>query len=442
MLKQLLNLFRDQEMKKRIWITLGLLVVYRLGSALPLPGARPEAVKEFFSPLLGVVDIVSGGALGRLSVFALGIMPYITATIILQLLQGVIPHLEQLSKEGAKGYEKIRFYHRLGTIAICLFQGTVYYKWLLGGGAMPSGIGFYFLTMMTLTTGAMFLMWLGDQITEYGVGNGVSLIIMAGIVSRLPQAVHFVGSNMTWRLTESGGLNPLTVGALLVVFVVVVVGVVFITQGQRRIPMQQAKITRGTRVLGGQRTYLPLRVNHASVMPIIFGSSLLIFPAYFFRTISGITQGASFWETMVKWFQAGGFLYVLCYVPLIFFFCYFWTSLTFKPKELSDDLKQYGSFIPGIRPGRKTADYLEGVMVRITFAGAAFLTAIALLPQLVGRAFNIGGRYEVIQYFGGTSILIVVGVGLDLMERLESQMIQKHYGGFLGAKGGRIRGRR
>jgi len=441
-LKQLLNLFRDQEMKKRVLTTLGILIVYRLGCAVPLPGANQEVIGKILGPITGVVDIVSGGALRRFSVFALGIMPYITATIIMQLLQGVIPHLEQLSKEGAKGYEKIRFYHRLGTIVICFFQGSLYFKFMTAQGAMPPEAGFYFTSIVTLIAGTMFLMWLGDKITELGVGNGVSLIIMAGIVARLPQAVSFIWKNMTWKFTEQGMLNPLTVRGLLVVFVLVVVGVVFITQGQRRIPMQQAKITRGMRVLGGQRTYLPMRVNHASVMPIIFASTLLIFPTTIFQTISNWTEGATLWEGLLNLSQPGHLLYTFIFVPLIFFFCYFWTSMTFKPKELSDDLKQYGSFIPGIRPGKKTASYLESVMVRITFAGAAFLSLIAIMPQLVGRGFELGPQGAVIQFYGGTSILIVVGVGLDLMEKLESQMIQKHYGGFLGSKGGRIRGRR
>ena len=443
MLKQLLNLFRDQEMKKRVLTTLGILIVYRLGCALPLAGANQEVIgKVLFGAIGGVVDIVSGGALSQFSVFALGIMPYITATIIMQLLQGVIPHLEQLSKEGAKGYERIRFYHRLGTIVICFFQGSLYFKFMTAKGAMPATAGHYFTSMVTLTAGTMFLMWLGDQITERGVGNGVSLIIMSGIVARLPKAISLVGQNMTWQFTEQGKLNPLTLIGLLAVFVFVVVGVVFITQGQRRIPMQQAKITRGMRVLGGQRTYLPMRVNHASVMPIIFASTLLIFPTTIFQAILNWTEGATLWEGLYDLSQPGHLLYTIIFVPLIFFFCYFWTSMTFKPKELSDDLKQYGSFVPGIRPGKKTAAYLESVMVRITFAGAAFLSLIAIMPQLVGRGFELGEQGAVIQFYGGTSILIVVGVGLDLMEKLESQMIQKHYGGFLGAKGGRIRGRR
>lgn len=442
MFKGLLNLFRDAEMKRRMWITLGILVVYRLGCTLPVPGARPEMLKQVMNPLMGVVDIVSGGALRRVSVFALGIMPYITSTIIMQLLQGVIPALEQLSKEGAKGYEKLRFYHRVGTVVICFFQAVVYFRWLAGSQVIDPTTGNLFMMLAILTGGTMLLMWLGDQITEYGVGNGISLIIMAGIVARLPQGIGFLASNMSWKLTETGGINPLTIGALVLVFVGVVMGVVFITQGQRRIPMQQAKITRGQRVLGGQRTYLPLRVNHSSVMPIIFASSLLIFPAFLFGRITGMTGGSAFWLSLKDAFDPGRFFYTIVYVPMIFFFCFFWTSMTFKPKELSDDLKQYGSFIPGIRPGKKTATYLENVMVRVTFVGAAFLSAIAIMPQIITRMFGLGGQGSLVQFYGGTSLLIVVGVGLDLMERLESQLIQKHYGGFLGSKGGRIRGRR
>ena len=442
MLKRLLNLFRDEEMRKRVWITLGILVVYRLGCNLPVPGARPESLKQVFNMFMGVVDLVSGGALRRVSVFALGIMPYITSTIIMQLLQGVVPQLEQLAKEGAKGYEKIRFYHRCGTIVICFFQGMVYYRWLVGNQAIDASVGQFFGTVTLLTAGTMLLMWLGDQITEYGVGNGISLIIMSGIVARFPAAVSSVAKSMSWQVTDPSGIGVLTVLAMIFVFVGVVVGVVFITQGQRRIPMQQAKITRGTRVLGGQRTYLPLRVNHASVMPIIFASSLLMFPMVIFNQITRMTGGSNFWGSLAESCRQGHLLYTLIYVPMIFFFCYFWTSMTFKPKELSDDLKQYGSFVPGIRPGKKTAVYLENVMVRITFAGAAFLCTIALMPQIIGRLFGVDQQYELTGFYGGTGLLIVVGVGLDLMERLESQLIQKHYGGFLGTKGGRIRGRR
>jgi len=447
-LKRLLNLFRDEEMRKRVWITLGILVVYRLGCNLPVPGARLDVIRQMLqqaqSPLTGIIDLVSGGALRNVSVFALGIMPYITSTIIMQLLQGVVPQLEQLAKEGAKGYEKIRFYHRCGTIVICFFQSTVYYR-MWSHGQMPvidATAAQFVATVTILTSGTMLLMWLGDQITEYGIGNGISLIIMSGIVARFPAAVRSVAENMSWQVTDPSGIGVLTVLAMICVFVGVIVGVVFITQGQRRIPMQQAKITRGTRVLGGQRTYLPLRVNHASVMPIIFASSLLMFPAVIFDRIAGMAGGSSFWGSLADSCKQGHLLYTLIFVPMIFFFCYFWTSMTFKPKELSDDLKQYGSFVPGIRPGKKTAVYLENVMVRITFAGAAFLSTIALMPQIVGRVFDVGQQYALMGFYGGTGLLIVVGVGLDLMERLESQLIQKHYGGFLGTKGGRIRGRR
>ena len=440
MLGTFANMFRIPELKKKIFVTLGILVVYRFGCLLPVPGVDVDALKSFFesrqggvAELFGMVTMLSGGALKQATVFALGIMPYISATIIFQLLTGVIPALEKLRKEGESGLKKIRQYERYTTVALCLIQGTMLVKWLSGvvtpdNRYVFTGGGFTMLTaLITMTTGTMLLMWLGDQITQSGVGNGISLIIMAGIVSRLPSAVQ-----ETWVENP----DPGTVIFLLVTFVFVVAGVVLITQGQRRIPVQQAKHTRGRRVYGGQRQYLPFRVNHAGVMPVIFASTLLIFPK---MIVKALGNRWSFWMSVHdRAFEGDTWIYVVLYVMLIYFFAYFWTSLQFKPKDLSENLQDYGSFIPGIRPGRRTAAYLENVMTHITLAGATFLAAVAIMPQLLRIGMNIGGYTAA--FYGGTGLLIVVGVALDLVEKIESHLMMRHYEGFM--RKGRIRGRR
>ena len=434
------NMFRIPELRKKILFTLGVLVVYRFGCLLPVPGVNVSVLAEIFSKmakqplgqLLGFAAALSGGALSRGTVFALGIMPYISATIIFQLLTGVIPALERLRKEGESGLKKIRQYERYATIVLCLFQGLMYVQYLrsLGAGKVTPVITDHWAVrvtaVITMATGTMILMWLGDQITQFGIGNGISLLIMAGIVTRLP-------GGLFWLF--SGGVSLGTGVFLLVAFVVVISGVVLITQGQRRITTQQAKHTRGRRVYGGQRQYLPFRVNHAGVMPVIFASTLLMFPMMVLRPFAN-TRWGQFMSDKV--FQQGSWSYVLIYVVLIFFFSYFWTSLVFKPKDLSDNLKDYGSFIPGIRPGRKTAQYLENIMIRITLAGGAFLAIIAVIPQLMQSGFsNVG---SIAGFYGGTSVLIVVGVALDLVEKIESHLMMRHYEGFM--RKGRIRGRK
>ncbi|HUU43468.1 MAG TPA: preprotein translocase subunit SecY, partial [Planctomycetota bacterium] len=363
MLGTFVNMFRIPELKRKILFTLGILVVYRIGCLVPVPGVNVEALQAFFkqqtgglAEVLGVVTMLSGGALRQATVFALGIMPYISATIIFQLLTGVIPALEKLRKEGESGLKKIRQYERYTTVLLCLIQGTMLVRWMSGltvnDRYIFMGGGFtQFTALLTMTAGTMLLMWLGDQITQSGVGNGISLIIMAGIVSRLPNAIM----DMYGKKSDPG-----TVIFLIATFVLVVGGVVLITQGQRRIPVQQAKHTRGRRVYGGQRQYLPFRVNHAGVMPVIFASTLLIFPRMISKTL--VKYGGA-WETMYQQvFDRESWIYTTLYVLLIYFFAYFWTSLQFKPKDLSENLQDYGSFIPGIRPGRRTADYLENVM--------------------------------------------------------------------------------
>ncbi len=439
MLGTFADMFRIPELRKKILFTLGILVVYRLGCLLPVPGVNIAALNELFRSMaesenalgnmLGFAAALSGGALAKSTVFCLGIMPYISATIIFQLLTGVIPALERLRKEGESGLKKIRQYERYTTLALCVLQGFVYMQWLYGNQIIASQWSVRFTAIVTMATGTMILMWLGDQITQFGVGNGISLIIMAGIVSRLPAGIYELYVGIRNQSVTLG-----SVVFLLVAFAVVVAGVVLITQGQRRIPTQQAKHTRGRRVYGGQRQYLPFRVNHAGVMPVIFASTLLMFPRMMFQPLGNI--GWAKWMSGT-FFGYASWSYVLCYIALIFFFSYFWTSLMFKPKDLADNLKDYGSFIPGIRPGRKTAEYLEYIMIRITLAGAAFLAIIAIIPQLMGS----GTKLSILAgFYGGTSILIVVGVALDLVEKIESHLMMRHYEGFM--RKGRIRGRR
>lgn len=444
MLSTFANMFRIPELRKKILFTLGILVVYRLGCLLPVPGVNITALSKLFAGLasqplgkmLGFAAALSGGALSKSTLFCLGIMPYISATIIFQLLTGVVPALERLRKEGESGLKKIRQYERYTTFVLCIFQGIIYVQWLhanrVGGTEIiVDDWAVRTVAVITMATGTMILMWLGDQITQFGVGNGISLIIMAGIIDRLPAGLWQLGQGIIGGTVSLG-----TVVFLIVAFVVIVGGVVLITQGQRRIPTQQAKHTRGRHVVGGQRQYLPFRVNHAGVMPIIFASTLLMFPAMLLTPF--INSGAEWAKTLNdRVFGYGNWPYVLMYVVLIFFFSFFWTSLVFKPKDLSDNLKDYGSFIPGIRPGRKTADYLEYIMVRITLAGAAFLALIAIIPQLLRVEMQMG---LLAGLYGGTSILIVVGVALDLVEKIESHLMMRHYEGFM--RKGRIRGRR
>ncbi len=383
-----------------------------------------------------MINMFAGGAMARATVLALGIMPYISASIIFQLLVSVIPSLERLAKEGEYGRKKITQYTRYATICLCVLQATFIIKWLEGqvfGGLriVPDPTWSFRLTaVLVLTTGTAFLMWLGEQITERGIGNGISLIIMCSIVSRMPSALFNMFINSTWRPWDEGGkIGLLKILLLAVLFVSIVVGVVFITQGQRRVPMQQAKHARGRKVYGGQRTYMPLRVNQAGVIPIIFAQSFMMLPGMFAGWL-GLTA-------LSVLMNPGAFLYTFVYVMLIFFFCYFYTAITFNPLEMADNLKQSGSFIPGIRPGRRTAEYLEKVMTRITLAGAAFLALIAILPQLVSS--SIGVAQYVTAFMGGTGILIVVGVALDVVQKIESHLLMRHYEGFV--RGVRMKGR-
>jgi preprotein translocase subunit SecY len=424
---KVLAIFRIPELRQKLWVTLGLLFIYRLGFQIPLPGVdltqiREAASKADQSALFGIMNAFTGAGIGNAVLFSLGVMPYISASIIFSLLTKVLPAFEALAKEGAAGQKKINQMTRLATVPICFLQGFFVLKGVIYNqsfGLMPAGGGgfFYGLTIiLALTAGTMFIMWLGEQITEHGMGNGISLIIMSGIVANLP-------TTLKKALHMRENAQSLAV-ALGVMWIVVVIVVVYLTRGQRRIPIQQAKLTRGRRVMGGQRHYLPLRVNQAGVMPIIFASALFIVPTVL-ATIPGM-------RWLGAYFNQAGFLYIAMYCGLIIFFAFMWTRLMFQPEEIANNLKEHGSFIPGIRPGKATADYLSFVLDRITLAGAVFLSVIAILPTILVGQMRVD---PMVAYFlGGTSILIVVGVALDMVDRLNAQLMMRNYEGFM--KGG------
>lgn len=429
------NIFKIPELKKRIFYTLALLTVYRIGVHVPTPGIDTVALASFFAKaqgtLLGLFDMFSGGALERLSVFALGIMPYISASIILQLLTVVVPHLERLSKEGEQGRKKITQYTRYGTVVLSIIQGfgiSVGLESMASPGGAPvvidPGWGFRLMTVITLTSGTAFIMWLGEQITERGIGNGISLIIFAGIVARMPTAI-----GNTFRLISTGEMSIFAVLILLVLMIAVIGFIIFVEQGQRRIPVQYAKRVVGRRMYGGQSTHLPLKVNTAGVIPAIFASSIIMFPA----TIASFI--AIPWvQGIADAMQPGNWIYQILFVGFIFFFCYFYTAVTFNPVDVADNMKKHGGYIPGIRPGKRTADYIDRVLTRITLGGAIYVSAVCVLPSILISRFNVPF------YFGGTALLIVVGVSIDTISQIESHMLTRHYEGFL--KKGGVKGRR
>lgn len=425
------NIFKIAELRKRLLFTLVMLVVYRVGAHIPTPGINNEELHKFLiekgGSLIGFVDIFTGGALSRLTIFALGIMPYISASIILQLLTVVIPHLSKLAKEGERGRKKIIQYTRYGTIGIALIQSFGIAIGLegmnQGAFVMEKGWAFRLMTVITLTAGTAFLMWLGEQITERGVGNGISLIIFAGIVARLPSAVV-----QTFELYQVGQLSFALLVVLGFVMLAVVAAIVFLETGRRKIPVQYAKRVIGRRVYGGQSTHIPLKINTAGVIPPIFASSIIAFPA----TIAGFIQ--------IPWVQAvgsqlapGSVPYTLIYISMIIFFCFFYTAVVLNPVDMADNMKKYGGFIPGIRPGQRTSDYIYKVLTRVTFAGSLYLATVCVIPELL--IYKLGVPF----YFGGTSLLIVIGVGLDTAQQIESHMLMRNYEGFL-AKG-RLKGR-
>jgi preprotein translocase subunit SecY len=468
MLQSLRNIWDIPDLRKRVLFTLGLLAVYRLGNHVPTPGINAKALIDFFeqnrSNWFGLVDMFSGGNLSRVTVFALGIMPYISASIILQLLTVVWPYLEKLSKEGELGRRKITQYTRYGTVLLSIVQSlgiAVYLEKMTLGAQFQivesPGIAFKLMTVLTLTTGTAFIMWLGEQITERGVGNGMSLLIFAGIVVGFPRGVI----DSVQRIAR-GELGLITAILLIVMMVLVVAAIVFVERGQRRITVQYAKRVVGRRMYGGQSTHLPLRVNTSGVIPVIFASSIIAFP----QTI------ASWWSANNPWMQAvsdqlkwGMPLYNLLYVAFIIFFCYFYTAIVFNPDDVAENMRKYGGFVPGIRPGKRTAEYLDHILGRITFGGAIYLALIAILPEFLITGFKVApipvigaGLDNFLTnnnlswvteglglnfYFGGTSLLIIVGVAMDTVAQVEAQLIMRHYEGFSGpGKGRRIRGRR
>ena len=435
MLEGFQNAGRIPELRRRILFTLAMLAVYRVGVAIPTPGIDREGLAAFFAQvegtIFGLFNLFSGGALEQFSVFSLGIMPYISASIILQLLTVVFPYLERLSKEGDVGRKKITQYTRYGTIVLSVIQGTMISFGLEGtrgpnGEAivLDPGWNFRLMTVLTLTSGTAFIMWLGEQVTERGIGNGISLIIFAGIVAALPSAV-----TSTFQFVREGELSIFFV-VLLLLFVVLVVGVIiFMERGQRRIPVQYAKRVVGRRMYGGQTSHLPLKINTSGVIPVIFASSVLIFPA----TVAQFVQNP--WaQTLAGAMAPGRWLHDLLYVGLIMFFCFFYTAVVFNPVDVAENMRKYGGYVPGIRPGRRTADFIDRVLSRITLGGAIYLSLVALLPTILISQFNVPF------FFGGTALLIVVGVALDTVSQMETHMISRNYEGFM--KRGRIRGRR
>ena len=437
------------ELRQKILLTLGLLAIYRLGFQIPLPIVDPDKIAAIQGGTGGMADILqqvavfSASQLNQVTIFGLGIMPYISASIIFQLLGSVVPALEALKKEGEAGQKKINEYTRYATVLICLIQSFIYMNTYvvnfiddayLVNGALP--FTWKLTAVLTMTAGTVFLMWIGEQIDEFGIGNGISLLIMAGILASMPGAGFQLIEESSLEL--GGGQGKLGIESLLMLacmFVAVVVGVVYITLGQRRIPMQSAKHVRGRRVFGGTRQYLPLKVNQAGVMPIIFASSLLMLPMMIFTQLSKIPWEnpggylASFFNWASEAFARDSFTYILCYIALIYFFCFFWTAITFNPKDVSENLKNYGSFIPGYRPGRRTADYLEKVMFRITYVGAGFLALVAIIPTMIST--SLGVSFMVASFYGGTGLLIAVSVAFDLVQKIDSHLVMRNYSGLL-----------
>ena len=420
MLDTLRNLFKIPDLKRRLLFTLGMLVVVRLGSHLPLPGVDKEAMANLFAQggILGFFDLFAGGALSRFSIFALGIMPYINASIIMNLLTAVVPILEQWAKEGDEGRTKITKVTRYATVFLAIIQAFGISVWLQNMGVlMISGFGFRFLLLITLTAGTCFLMWLGEEITDFGIGNGISIIIFTGIVARIPSQIV-----QTAKLFQVGEIGILPLVFLIVVFVAIIGGVIAIQKGQRRIPVQYAKRIIGRRMYGGQGTHIPLRVNQAGVIPIIFASAILLFPA----TIAQFFQNLPFMKSMSDALSPGQPLYLILYSMLIVVFTFFYTAITFNPANMADNMKKYGGFIPGIRPGKNTTVYIDHIMTRITLSGALFLAIIAILPNILIKITGITTFY-----FGGTSLLIMVGVALETVQQIESHMLMRHYEGFI-----------
>lgn len=460
MLGSIRNIFSIPDLRRRVIFTLLLLAVYRIGAQIPSPGISAPALEEFWQmqkgTILGFVDLFTGRSMSRMTIFALGIMPYISASIILQLLQVVWPYLERLSKEGELGRKKITQYTRYGTLLICLIQSfgiSIFLESLRSPVSnlpiVPNpGWGFRLLTILTMTTGTVFIMWLGEQISERGIGNGISLIIFAGIVVSLPSGIQSILGGI-----GSGDMSPLRALFLLALMLGVIVCIVFVERGQRRIPVSYAKRVVGRKIYGGQSTHLPLRVNTGGVIPIIFAASIVTIPS----TIAQMVK-VPFIQNIAMQFGMGMPLYNLLYIAAIIFFTYFYVSIIFNPTDVADNLRKYGGFIPGIRPGKNTSDFIDGVLSRITLIGAIYLAAVAVMPEFMITGFKVSALpfigdfldanlprwftqgLNVNFYFGGTSILIVVGVAMDTMQQIEAQLVMRHYDGFM--RRGRLKGRR
>ena len=446
-------LFKVPELQRKILMTAMFLAIYRIGFYIPLPIVDQSKLQAWIEGmsrtgtgrLFGTVAMFGGTQVGMSTIFGLGIMPYISASIIFQLLASVLPSLEALQKEGESGRKKINEYTRYATVLLCVGQSAMWINNMMSSmDVVPQAYRDFWhglVCVMIMTAGTIFLMWIGEQIDEFGIGNGISLLIMAGILARAPGAIMDLFQKSTTQLVgESGRLGLVPLILLIVLVVAVVIGVIARTESQRRIPTQSAKQVRGRRVYGGTRQYLPLKVNQAGVMPIIFASSLLMFPAFFFGALENLTLGwrdsnvvgsaiANFFATANNAFRGHGYVYNLFYIMLIYFFCYFWTAITFNPKDMADNLKDYGSFIPGYRPGKRTAEYLEKVMLRITYVGAAFLAIIAVIPTLVQNQFQVD--WAVASFLGGTGLLIVVSVCLDLVQKIDSHLIMRNYTGLM-----------
>jgi preprotein translocase subunit SecY len=445
-------IFTIPELRQKILLTLLFLAIYRVGWFIPLPIVNQEVMRNFFKnagnqgvgAMLQQVAVFSASQLSEATIFGLGIMPYISASIIFQLLGSVWAPLERLQKEGETGRKKINEYTRYATVAICLVQSWFYVAWLVRSNFvraefLTSGGHLWFswtvVAVLTMTAGTVFLMWLGEQIDEFGIGNGISLLIMAGILARMPQAGYDLIAPILQNGIQltGGGVGEMGVETLIVLavlFVGVIMGVVFITQGQRRIPTQSAKHVRGRRVFGGGRQYLPLRVNQSGVMPIIFASSLLMFPQIIFATLYQNFPNSSLLAGLNDAFSRGtSFFYNVLYIVLIYFFCYFWTAITFNPKDMANNLKDFGTFIPGYRPGKRTGDYLEKVMIRITYVGAGFLALVAILPTIVSS--SLGVPFQIASFYGGTGLLIAVSVAFDLVQKIDSHLVMRNYRGLL-----------
>jgi preprotein translocase subunit SecY len=472
MIQNLRNIWDVPDLRKRVLFTLGILAIYRLGYHIPTPGINPAALVDFFEKnranWFGLIDMFSGGNFAKVTIFALGIMPYISASIILQLLTVVWPYLEKLSKEGELGRRKITQWTRYGTVILSFVQSlgiSIYLEKLTVSGAYhivdSPGLGFRLMTCLTLTTGSAFIMWLGELITDRGIGNGMSLLIFAGIVVGFPKGII-----STVQMIGRDEISIIKAAALVIMMFAVVAAIVFVERGQRRITVQYAKRVVGRRMYGGQSTHLPLRVNTSGVMPVIFASSIIALPQTFFSYLGGLTGTAKTWmQTVSDQLRWGEPLYILLYVTFIIFFAYFYTAIVFNPDDVAENIRKYGGYVPGIRPGKRTAEFLDHILGRITFGGAIYLALVAILPEFLITGFKVNHlpvigqsldtfftRYNLEWiteglhlnfYFGGTSLLIVVGVAMDTVAQIEAQLIMRHYDGFSGpGKGRRIRGTR